>query len=223
VTGAKKTGKIMARYKNGINGPFSGKVGTVVGASWRGIDYVRGVADTSKIKWSERQINQRVLFALVVNWLKPLWSVINLGYQVFQKRKTPLNAAIGYHMKNAVKGEAPNFEIEFSKAIFSIGELLTSLVTGLVALGDAILRINWDNIAESVYNSGSDRAIFVVYNPDKQQFVSFVCSALRADRQVLLQLPNGFAGDGVHCYMFYANEKGDKVSTSQYLGEVVVV
>ncbi|HMI04491.1 MAG TPA: DUF6266 family protein [Pedobacter sp.] len=213
----------MARYKNGINGAFRGKVGTVVGASWRGIDYVRGVADTSKVIWSEAQINQRVLFALVVNWLKPLWSVINLGYQVFKKRKTPLNAAIGYHMKEAVKGEAPDFEIEFSKAIFSVGELLLSLIKELVALGDAMLRISWDNIAESVYNSGSDRAIFILYNPDKQLFVSFVYCALRAHRQVLLQLPEGFAGDAVHCYMFFTNEKGDKVSTSQYLGEVVVV
>lgn len=213
----------MARYKNGINGTFRGKVGTVVGASWRGIDYVRGVADTSRIKWSEAQINQRILFALVVNWIKPLWSVINLGYQVFKNRKTPLNAAIGYHMKEAVKGEAPDFEIEFSKAIFSVGELLLSLITEIAALGDGRLCIKWNNIAESVYNSGSDRAIFIVYNPDKQQFVSFVYSAMRADRQAVLQLPGGFAGDAVHCYLFFASEKGDKVSTSQYLGEVVVV
>ncbi|WP_285056674.1 DUF6266 family protein [Pedobacter ginsengisoli] len=161
--------------------------------------------------------------ALVVNWIKPLWSVINLGYQVFKNRKTPLNAAIGYHMKEAVKGEAPDFEIEFSKAIFSVGELLLSLITEMVALGDGMLCIKWNNIAESVYNSGSDRAIFIVYNPDKQQFVSFVYSALRADRQAVLQLPDGFAGDAVHCYLFFASEKGDKVSTSQYLGEVVVV
>jgi hypothetical protein len=213
----------MARYKNGINGSFSGKVGTVVGASWRGIDYVRGVADTSKVKWSEAQMNQRILFALVVNWIRPLLSIINIGYQVFKKRKTPLNAAIGYHIKEAVKGEAPDFEIEFSKAIFSVGELLMSLITELVALGNALLSISWDSTAESVYSCGSDRAIFIVYSPDKQQFVSFVDSALRADQQVLLQLPDGFAGDGVHCYMFFTNEKGDMVSTSQYLGEMVVV
>lgn len=213
----------MARYKNGINGAFHGKAGTVVGASWRGIDYVRSVADTSRIKWSEAQINQRILFALVVNWIKPLWSVINLGYQVFKNRKTPLNAAVGYHMKEAVIGEAPDFEIDFSKAIFSVGELLMSLIKELAGLGNAMLRISWDNIAQSVYSCDSDRAIVIIYNADKQQFVSFIYSAMRADRQALLQLPNGFVGDAVHCYMFFANEKGDKVSTSQYLGEVVVV
>jgi hypothetical protein len=190
--------------------------------SWRGIDYVRSVADTSKVKWSEAQINQRILFALVVNWIKPLWSVINLGYQRHKNRKTPLNAAVGYHMKEAVIGEAPDFEIDFSKAILSVGELLMSLVKELIALGDAMLCINWDNIAQSVYSCGSDRAIFIFYNPNKQQFVSFMYSALRADRQAVLQLPNGFAGDVVHCYMFFANEKGDRVSTSQYLGEMVV-
>lgn len=213
----------MARYKDGINGAFRGKVGTVVGASWRGIDYVRTVADTSRIKWSEAQINQRILFALVVNWIKPLWAVINLGYQRYKNRKTPLNAAVGYHMKEAVKGEAPDLEIEFSKAIFSVGELLMSLIKELVALGNAMLRISWDNMAQSVYSCGSDRAIFIVYNPGKQQFISFICSALRADGEAVLQLPIGFAGDAVHCYMFFASEKGDMVSTSQYLGEMVVV
>jgi hypothetical protein len=29
--------KVMAKYKKGINGPISGKVGAVVGSKWRSI------------------------------------------------------------------------------------------------------------------------------------------------------------------------------------------
>jgi hypothetical protein len=36
-------------------------------------------------------------------------------------------------------------------------------------------------------------------------------------------LPVDFLGDEIHCYMFYVNEDGDAVSTSQYLGLVRVV
>ena len=32
----------MGTIKKGILGGFSGKVGTVVGASWKGISYMRG-------------------------------------------------------------------------------------------------------------------------------------------------------------------------------------
>ena len=33
----------MGTYNKGILGPFSGKVGTVVGASWRGKDVMRSL------------------------------------------------------------------------------------------------------------------------------------------------------------------------------------
>jgi hypothetical protein len=217
-----KQKKKMARYKNGINGSVSGKVGTVVGASWRGIDYVRSSGDTSKMKWSEAQVNQRILFALVMNWIRPMLSIINIGYQVFKKRKTPLNAAVGYHIKEAVTGDAPAYEIDFSKAIFSVGELLISLVREMVAMGDSVLHINWDNIAESIYSSGNDKATFIVYNPAKAQFVNFVNEVKRNEQEVMLQLPGKFASDRVHVYMLYTSEKGDQVSTSQYLGEITV-
>ena len=34
----------MGTIKQGILGGFSGKVGTVVGSSWKGISYMRGLA-----------------------------------------------------------------------------------------------------------------------------------------------------------------------------------
>ena len=212
----------MARYKNGINGPVSGKVGTIVGASWRGIDYVRNVADTSKVKWSEAQLNQRAIFALVMNWIKPLLPVINMGYQSFKSRKTPLNAAVGYHIRHAVSGAAPDYEIDFEKAIFSVGDLLISWVRQLNTLDAAILHLCWDNSTESIYSSGSDCATFVVYNPLRQLFVSFVNEATRLEREVRLQLPLHFKDDRVHVYVFYTNSTGDRVSTSQYIGQVII-
>ncbi len=33
----------MAKFNDGINGPFKGKVGTVVGATWKGIHYMRSL------------------------------------------------------------------------------------------------------------------------------------------------------------------------------------
>jgi len=40
----------MATFKNGPNGGFSGKVGSVVGSSWKGIDYIRGLPAKRKNK-----------------------------------------------------------------------------------------------------------------------------------------------------------------------------
>ncbi len=38
----------MGSYSKGANGTFSGKVGSVVGTSWRSIDYLRSLPKKSK-------------------------------------------------------------------------------------------------------------------------------------------------------------------------------
>ncbi|WP_262249124.1 DUF6266 family protein, partial [Parapedobacter soli] len=45
----------MAKFINGANGTFSGKVGSVIGASWRGIHYLRGLAKKSNVPATEAQ------------------------------------------------------------------------------------------------------------------------------------------------------------------------
>ncbi|MGY4383626.1 hypothetical protein ACVWYN_000645 [Pedobacter sp. UYP24] len=40
--------------------------------------------------------------------------------------------------------------------------------------------------------------------------------------EVNLNLPNSFAGNTVHCWMQYVDQTGTAVSTTAYLGEVVV-
>jgi hypothetical protein len=214
----------MARYKNGINGPVSGKVGTVVGASWRGIDYLRSrPGKKSKGKVTDAQRNQRLKFSLVSGWLQPLRDLIWIGYKFFTGSKTPMNGCVGYHLSNAVVGEGTDCKIDFPKVIFSRGELLISLVKEMVSLAGAILQIKWDNALSSVFSSDDDEATFIVYNPAKEKFATFKGAALRADLEVGLQLPADFAGDTVHCYMQYTGIAGDRVSTTVYAGEVVTV
>lgn len=48
----------MGRIKKGILGGFSGKVDSVVGASWRGIDYMRSLPRTSDKPATVAQLEQ---------------------------------------------------------------------------------------------------------------------------------------------------------------------
>ena len=212
----------MARFKNGINGPLSGKIGNVVAASWRGIDYFRSVGESDKPA-SIGQVNQRMMFAVVMAWLKPILQLISIGYQDVKTAKTPLNAAMSYHLKEAVKGSGPDFEIDFSKAILSRGELLNVFVGPLSAQSGARLSMHWENAASSIYSQDSDKAVFAVYNPGKDRFVTFLQVASRGDRQVVLQLPANFVGEEVHVYHFYVSERQNAVSTSLYLGLIKLV
>lgn len=213
----------MARYKKGVNGSFKGKLGNVVGASWRGIDYMRVLSEPGSRVFSEKQRNQQFLLGMISSWLKPLKHIIEIGFQVFASGKTPQNGCVSYHMKHAVTGNSPlEYVINFAKVIFSRGELLIPLIKEVLGLIDAILHIKWDNANASIFNNDDDKATIVVYNPAKQAFVSFEDVAQRRDKEVVLQLPAAYTGDNVHCWQHFVNAGGDMVSTSVYLGEVVV-
>lgn len=212
----------MARYENGINGPVSGKVGSVIAASWRGIDYVKSKQKVSTKKPSEAQLSQRRVFAMVSSWLKPLRDLIWIGFQSFKSGRTPVNEAISFTLKEAIVADGSESRINFSKVVFSRGELFISWILDVLSLVDAVLYIRWDDAPASAFCRDSDQANFVVYNAAKEKFVTFEQDTLRSDKEVALQLPGDFSGDAVHCYMHYVSNTGVAVSTSQYLGEFVV-
>ena len=52
----------MGKIKQGILGGFRGKVGTVIGASWNGTSYMRGLAQSHKNPKTAAQLKQRSFF-----------------------------------------------------------------------------------------------------------------------------------------------------------------
>jgi hypothetical protein len=64
-----KITKTMGRIKKGILGGFSGKVGSVVGASWKSIDYIRSLPASVRNPRTPAQVNQRSKFATVIKFL----------------------------------------------------------------------------------------------------------------------------------------------------------
>ncbi|WP_285008606.1 DUF6266 family protein [Pedobacter faecalis] len=211
----------MARYKDGINGSFSGTVGKVVGASWRGIDYMR--SKPAPFERTDAQLIQQAKFTLVSGWLKPLRDLIWIGYKFITDAKTPMNGAMSYHLTEAVLGDAPDYyRIDFPKAIFSRGELIISLIREIHSLIKCLIEIMWDDIQESVFCSKDDKATIIVYNPAKGKFVTFENAADRAEGVARLTVPKNFSGDTVHGYLQYVSADGQRVSTTQYLGEILV-
>jgi hypothetical protein len=75
----------MGRIKKGILGGFSGKVGTVVGANWKEISYMRSLPQKVKNPRTEAQRKQRSKFLLVVNLLKPLNPLLRIGWKLHAK------------------------------------------------------------------------------------------------------------------------------------------
>ncbi|RZK90884.1 MAG: hypothetical protein EOO98_07415 [Pedobacter sp.] len=207
----------MARYKNGITGTFRGKVGNVVGVESRGIAYMRSLPEQSTKKSSEKQVKQQQKLAMLSCWLKPISQLIKVSVQHIGVGKTAMNEIFAINYREALTEVHGGWEINCQRAIFSIGELVNSIVTDFSRM-QGKLNINWLNAPESPFNRDNHAATFVLHNGNK--FLAFNAAALRADRHVELQLPFDFTLETFHCWMWYSDDTL-KVSTTTYIGELV--
>lgn len=91
----------MGTYRQGILGPFSGIVGTVVGANFRGIDVMRSLPKPSAKAPTNSQLEQRRKFATVMQFLTPAKQVLEDYFGSPTGAKSRFNLATSYHIKEA--------------------------------------------------------------------------------------------------------------------------
>ena len=212
----------MGTYSKGILGPFSGKVGTVVGSSWNGIDYMRSLPKPTNRTPTDAQLQQRVKMALAVGFLKPISPLLTQGFKRVAVNSTAFNVATSHFVKEVISGTYPDYTIDYPKVLISRGELTgpwNALAEPTMATE---VRISWSNNAGSGNAKGTDKAVLMIYNPTKNQFVYLLDGPDRSQAATTLAMPEGFSGDEVHVYMGFISLDKKIVSTSVYAGSVLV-
>jgi hypothetical protein len=213
----------MARFLKGIHGAYSGKVGSVIGSNWRGVDYVRSLARISKNKASEKQLIQRSKFAVTVAFLSPIMDLLKLGYSdKLQGKATGYNKALQYMMNNGgVTGTYPDFEIDYSKVVISKGALSNVMAPVWEETFPQEINLSWSPELNKFSAFADDSVILLFYNMSKN-FFSIMESATRADASLSFKLPPSYAGDKIVGWVFTGHRDGVKTSLSIYLGELTI-
>lgn len=212
----------MGRIKKGILGGFSGKVGAVVGASWRGIDYMRGLPKKSTKPATASQLAQQNKMALFRGFLLGLDDIIEKCFQNI-KKYTPMNDALSYNMLNSVEGEYPEQNINFMNLLFSKGELRGAWSPKAKSTKSNTIDFSWENGNLMPLCAADDQITLVVYSPENQQFCILENAALRGEKIARLILPENFKGRTVHCYISFYAEPRKLSSSNEYLGTVKVI
>jgi hypothetical protein len=208
----------MGKIAQGILGGLSGKVGNVIGGSWKGIDYIRIKPSSVANPRTEGQVNQRNKFSITLEYLQANKAFVKIGYKSFATKKTEFNAAMSYVLNNAVGGIAPNFTVDYSLALLSRGSLSTALnpTTDLATAGQ--VSFDWDDNSAEGNANATDKAMLLVYNPSKKESISILDGADRTVGSQVVTIPNTYAGDTVELFMAFVSEDGKIVSNSVYLG-----
>ena len=211
----------MGTIKKGILGGFSGKVGTVVGASWKGISYMRSLPQHVKNPRTDGQMSQRSKFALALNILKPMTAFLRTGWKLYTHRQTAFNSAMSYTLANAISGAYPDYAIDPSKVLVSRGSLATAANASVAAAGGNI-DISWTDNSGVGSAKQTDKALIAVLNTTKGEAITDTAGAERTEGTQTIIVPADWSGDEVQVYIGFISEDHREVANSVYLGAIEI-
>lgn len=206
----------MAEIKQGILGGVSGKVGTVVGASWRGKNIIRAMPRKTGKKATKKQLEHRSKFRLVSNFLQPLNSLFNRYFGASQGLKSPVNLALAYHIKEAVVRQEDAFVIQVEKVVISKG-ILPTVTMNTVTVDNATLSLAWTINAEVSLGEATDLLTVVVYDKQSHLIQIFDRVVTRGTAAFSTPLPEGIEVGSCVIWFFLTNEEDTECSTSSFV------
>ncbi len=206
----------MARLNNGIFGPFTGKIGGVVGSSWRGMPILKMAPKEITKQPSPAQLLQRAKFSFAMGFLNPIKPFLAERFGKMEGSKAPFDLALSYHLKEAIKVEGDLLLMDYPKVCISKGHLRgLEGVTASLQAGN-ILSLQWENNSDQSFASPGDMLTVVLFVPDVGSFFFFENIALRQDTTVQITLPEEAVVAELHCWGTFVTHTGSRAATSSY-------
>ncbi|HEY5392187.1 MAG TPA: DUF6266 family protein [Hanamia sp.] len=210
----------MGKINKGILGGFSGKVGNVIGGTWKGIEYMRSRGNKRNQRPTESQLTQQLKFALVMRFVQPMAGLLNITFHDFAVKMTGINNAFAYTIKNAITGVYPSFTIDYARTLVSRGRLPNGMAPSVISGAGSVLTYSWTDNSGMGLAKATDQAILVAYCPELKQAVYTTAGGMRSGLTAELNvLP--FSGLTVQTWLGFISQSGSLIATSNFTGEVV--
>ncbi len=213
----------MGTISKGILGGVAGKVGNVVGGNWKGIDYLRSKPASVANPKTLKQLTQRARFIAVMNFLKPLTSLLAIGFKNSADGMTAFNVAMSYNVKNAITGTYPAFTVNYPVTQISRGNLTGASTPAVASTVSKVINFTWVNNAGTGNALATDTAILVAFFPTSNEAVYQVTAIARSAAAATLTCPAKFSTKQAQCWIIFQTADGKTQATSAYIGTVTVV
>lgn len=212
----------MGTYNKGILGAFSGKVGPVVGASWRGKEVMRSLPKKGNRVPTATQLLQRQKFAMVQTFLSGINPVVKRYYGSNSGLKTRGNNAMSYLMREALVFTDPDFEWDYSKVLISRGDLI-GFDEASVDVTAGEINVLWTDNSGQGEALATDQLVLLVFDPESKAVVYSLAAGERADEAAALAMPSNLLGADVEVWATFVSADEKLIATSLYLGNVTVI
>lgn len=203
----------MGVIKKGVLGGFSGKVGPVVGSSWKGIDVMRAMPQSVANPRTAKQVEQRRKFtaasqfasSILDSWIHP---IINRQ----ARRMSGYNLFMQWNIDRMVIQEGQDFE---HPLVVSKGHYENMEISGIEVTDKAVTVYFTDESIDD-HPSGDDEIYFLVV----EKFGKILFSGFAGYRDnpgaIGLELTEQAVEDTVFVYVVTKSADGRETSNAYY-------
>jgi hypothetical protein len=210
----------MAILRPGALGILIGRVGNMVFYELNGKIVGRRIGVVSS--YSNAQLGNQMEFGLTTLLLNPVDQFIRAGFKTTPKEPgwTFHSMAFSLNKKGSLKGSYPDIEIDFSKVIFSMGNLPLPKNPKVKLAGNQ-LQFSWEADLDNKENDEKDQVMLVAYFPETLQAMTVQSGSLRTLEKHDMLLPSFKEKKLIETYMAFISEDRERVSNSVYLGQII--
>jgi hypothetical protein len=207
----------MAKLSQGINGPFSGKVGAVVGYTWKGIAVMRGRPSPRTKPFTPKELNHQAKFRLMNRFLIPANGLLNETFAHLAIGMSAFNKAFSYNVKNAITGLHPNLTIDYGMVLISRGDLPKAESPAVRSPSPGILQFTWNDNSGKGKARDSDKAFVAVFEETSGQWSFQLDIATRNQEKCEINLEK-FSAKPVYGFIGFLSADRKDASDSQFVG-----
>lgn len=213
----------MGTIRRGANGGFSGKAGSVIGSSWNGIDYIKGLYKKRTKPATEEQKVHQARFQLMALFLYPFKVILRLGYGTLGKssQQSAVNVALKENLEHAIIGEYPFQEVDYEKVRLSRGNLV-KLGAKRMQESEGVIMVNWDARFSRLSGNKDDEVILVFYHPGDDFYFMPEEILTRSMREAVVEVPERLTEGVIHGWSFAMDRDLSDSSKTEYLGSVIL-
>jgi len=210
----------MAILNDGINGGFTGKVGSVIGYQLNGKWIIKALPKPSKKnkKGTDQQNKCRSKFSLIQSFLSRILDFIRVGFHLEAKSKgmSAHNAAKSYNMLHAFDEQG---NIDYTKIRLCQGNLLP-VENASVKVSENGLLFQWDTQNGAGYIRADDQVMLMAFDENINLAVRTVSGNRRRSGEHLLKIPQYGMGLRFHTWIAFVADNRESISNSVYLGTI---
>jgi len=210
----------MGRLLSGINGPVQGKIGTVIGSSWKGIPYLKGPYKKRTTKVRKGEAANRSKFAMAHYWLRPLLDFVRVGFRGYTPTVEGFNAAKSLLLLHAFEGVLPDRYINPALVLVSAGALPLSNDMAVEKTSAGRLQFTWDPAWVQGGHS-KDQVMMLAYDIEHSKAYFTTVGQFRDVGADVLNT-NPTPGRTYHLYCAFSAADRSRQSNSVYMGAITM-